>query len=120
MRWLGGLTGAPDEHVETAVNLLEEIGRRYQDEQAAAAAVAEWAASPRCCGTPWENNQGRLYLNHSTGDSCPFCGDPPENGRLRVYVGSDQEKRVQALTAVGNWRAWVVARKKTTSKPSSI
>jgi len=43
-----------------------------------------------------------LYANHPSGVSCPLHGPPPENGRLRVYIGKDSEPAAQECLAAMN------------------
>ena len=50
----------------------------------------------------WRKDNGtpKLYVNHPKSKSCPVHGDPPANGRLRVYVGLGREEQERAMAAI--------------------
>jgi len=53
-----------------------------------------------CTGVEyWRREAGkpdRLYMNHSIDQACPLHGKPSPGGRLRSYVGSDQDRIAEA------------------------
>ena len=60
-----------------------------------------------CVGREWWRDSGhptkvaKLYILHSIDQACPIHGKPEPGGRLRVYVGSDRGRVVEARAAMG-------------------
>ena len=42
----------------------------------------------------------KMVVTHSMKQSCPIHGDPPPNGRLRVYVGTKADAQAAAQAAI--------------------
>jgi len=58
-----------------------------------------------CTGTVyWRDTSNgqtqKLYVNHGKDQSCPIHGQPKPGGRLRCYVGTNEEKQQQAMDAI--------------------
>jgi len=59
-----------------------------------------------CTGTEYWRDQDhatrapKLYLIHSTGESCPMHGSPENGGRIRTYIGADETAIAEAQKAM--------------------
>jgi hypothetical protein len=59
-----------------------------------------------CTGTEYWRDQDhptrspKLYVIHGTGESCPLHGEPEDGGRIRTYIGADQQAIAEARAAM--------------------
>lgn len=59
-----------------------------------------------CTGTEYWRDQDhatrapKLYIIHSTNESCPMHGTPEDGGRIRTYIGADETAIAEAQEAM--------------------
>jgi hypothetical protein len=67
------------------------------------AVIEEIKARGICTGTVYWRDQEtnpKMYANHGTDQACPIHGTPESGSRLRVYVGTDEERQQRTLEAM--------------------
>ena len=107
-------TGCDYAHIERLVKIAVILGDLSTYLKLAEAEESKLFALPRCCGVVYwrDKEQTQLYLNHGTGQDCPYCGRCGGRSRIRRYIKADEHE--EAFEARGNWYEWLVASKETT------
>jgi hypothetical protein len=107
MRQLAKTYGVDPEYAALVMKMLEELSERENDLSKAEENERQWLHMPRCNGNTSIQSDGRMYVTHSTGESCPLHGEPKSSShRIRSYVGTKPHAQREATEAINNYHAW--------------
>jgi hypothetical protein len=107
MRQLSETYGVDVEHAALVMKMLDELSEREKDLAKAEENERQWLHMPRCNGNTSVQADGRMYVTHSTGESCPLHGEPKTSKRrIRSYVGTKPDRQREATEAINNYHAW--------------
>jgi hypothetical protein len=78
------------------------IAARVKELEATEQALADLNGTTCTGNITWrdKNHKPKMVITHPTGQSCPVHGDPPNNDRLRFYVGTKSAAQAQASAAI--------------------
>ena len=96
LRWLRRLATLAENPIYTRLHELDRLTKELDllDGTTCTGRV-HWRDQNKPGKTP------KMYILHSIGRSCPIHGTPPTlGGRLRTYIGTNEDKQEQARAAI--------------------